>query len=313
MALQYVLHRRLTVYLVEKRLIISLLFMLKFYCAEANNFIPFPFQNSIWRYGQYDFNCSGPGNYCGQVVYKFQGDTMLLNKTYQKLYSTNPQGSVYNYSAAIRQDSLNGDLYIVFHSGQCNYSDTLLYSFRWKEIDTLKQCDRILGQSYTLINNIDSLIILGQWRKRINLQSLYNTELIEGIGSTTGLIGPWEGWIGGNLQLECFELNGISIFPNSNCGLNNVSKNICNSFSVSVYPTITNGYIFISIEEKIFISRVNVELISTNGSLIKQALLNIETDDKISFSTVGVSPGVYFLRLAIGEQVLVNKKIIVLP
>lgn len=289
------------------------IFLFSSYSVLSSSVIPFPFLNSTWRYGQYDFSCSGPGNYCGQVIYKFQGDTVLQGKTYHKLFHTEPQDTVFNYAGAIRQDTLNGNLYIIFPSSQCNISDTLLYSFLWNELDTLKQCDKILGQAYSTINNIDSILILGQWRKRINLLGLYNTELIVGIGSTNGLIGPWEGWIGGRLQLECFELNGSAVYPGVNCGVNGVPLNHSNPMSFNIYPAIAQSELFVSIDNNVEIGSLTVELFSINGNLVLSQLINSSHSNTIKFSTSNLTSGIYYLFIKRKMKAVGYKKIIILP
>ena len=279
--------------------------------AFSRSYMPFPLQNSLWSYGVYDGNCTGPWNYCGQVLLRFQGDTVLNNILYQKLY-TSFIGSpvIANYAAAIRQDTVEGNLYIIFATGQCNYSDTLLYSFLWNVTDTLKQCDEILGGLYSTIKSIDSINIAGQWRKRITLQNTYLTELIEGIGSNTGLIGPWNGWIGGEMQLECFELNGVSVYPNSTCGTNSIGNSQFNQSDIIIYPAIVTDLLFIQVDN-IYINSLNVDIINVNGVVTKNIKLNSESANKYSISTINIPQGMYFLRVNSETQNLENKKIII--
>lgn len=103
----------------------------------------------------------------------------------------------------------------MFHDGNCGSSDTILYDFSRENGDTLFQCNEIVGAETTYISSVDSVLVSDSWRKRFNLN--INSSLIEGIGSTGGLIGTWNGWIGGYYSLKCFSLNGTSLFPDTTC------------------------------------------------------------------------------------------------
>src|SRR4051812_5323157 len=107
------------------------------YCSTAisQNYIPFPFQNGQWIYGEYDANCL-PQGYCGPIIYKFQGDTFLLGRSYHKLYAKIWGAGYYTYDSAIRQDSIDGKIYAMLPSN-CNDVDTLLYDFNKNINDTL--------------------------------------------------------------------------------------------------------------------------------------------------------------------------------
>lgn len=270
----------------------------------------FPFDNSTWRYGVYDVNnCSGVGAYCGYVTYEFRGDTLLPNYTYHKLFATDPQNTVFNYVAAIRQDSLTGDLFILYSSGQCNSSDTLLYSFHWSASDTLRQCDRVLGQLYSNILNIDSIFLLGEWKTRINLQSQFNTQLIEDVGSTTGLIGPWEGWIDGNMTLECFQVNGVAIYPSSSCGLNDINNIRGNKEDYIIYPSYANNEIFIKANNGFH--KYVVRFINTDAQIIKWVSFDLDSNDQYKISTMDILNGIYIVQVSTGTTNIFSKPIII--
>lgn len=295
-------------YFFKIKIFICIVFVFTFtMISQGSN--SFPFNNSLWKYGVYDISCSGLGSYCGQIMYEFQGDTVLSNKMYHKLYMTNPQDTLFNYVAAIRQDSLSANLYILYASGQCNNSDTLLYSFRWNISDTLKQCDRILGQIYSNILSIDSILLLGQWKIKINLQSQFNTQLIEDIGSTTGLIGPWEGWIDGNMILECFQLSGVSIYPSSNCGLNNTSNMQETKRDYIIYPTFADKEIII--KTKNVFDKMIVKLINMNAQTLLQMNFNFDSNHEYRISTGDIKNGMYILQLSSGAQNIFSIPIIV--
>lgn len=295
----------------ELKLITTSTFILFNLFMYSQGHISFPFQNGVWKYGMYDASCSGPGSACGTVTYKFQGDTVINSVSYKILLATYPNTSLYYYAAAIREDTVTGKLFIFYPSStQCNGIDTLLYSFIWNMSDTLFQCDRVLGTISQTIDSIDSVLIQGQWRIRINLNSAFGTQLIEGLGSTTGLIGPWEGWIGGNLRLECFELNGVPVFPSSNCGTNDVGDINLQKLDYLIYPTLANDIVYVkqnSFNEK----KVDANFFDINGRKVKSIILNFDENLPIEISTCDLQNGVFFISIVSPKDIPVVKTLII--
>lgn len=284
----------------KKTLRIGLCFCIVLLSNSSLAFIPFPFNNAVWKYGRYDFSCPGMGNYCGQIVYKFLGDTTISGRNYNKLYSSSFPDTNYLYTAALRQDSINGNIYIVMANGQCNSADTLLYNFNLSLNDTINQCIYFLGQLYTTIQEIDSVNLGGQWRHRIKLSDNNNSNLIEGIGSTSGLIGPWNGWLGGYLLLECFELNGTAIFPYSSC----FSTSAENPIQEAVMePVINSGKLLLRIPSSQSFS--NAELYSITGQYIS----SLKKEGSFFTCDIEMIPsGMYIIRVSLYGH-LINIKL----
>ena len=70
-----------------------------------------------------------------------------------------------------------------------------------------------------VIHTIDSIFISGTWRKRYQINSF--PDIIEGVGSSSGLLNPlnyaWSGACG--ISLNCYIEQGVSDYFTSNCEL----------------------------------------------------------------------------------------------
>lgn len=267
--------------------------------VNAQSFVPFPFQNAEWIYQRFDFDCSGHICY---DYYKTQGDTILQGKNYNKLYSG------FTFLCGIRQDSVNGKLYMLFPDA-CDNTDTLIYNFNWAREDTIKICPRVSGESYVLIENIDSVQVLGQWRKRINLLNSIGASLIDGIGSTSGIIGPWNGWIGGYENLVCFLINGQGIYPN-NCGINNINFSQ-NPPIFDIYPNVlTNSFqIRFSNNEN---SNIQINIVNIFGEIVKRINLSLNLNlDKYEIDVSDIQSGLYLVSVFSNTNLMYFSKIII--
>ena len=208
----------------KKFLFISLFFLCNSF-ANAQTYHPIPDSNAVWVYGWYDGNCA-PFGFCGNRYYSIHGDTVIGSYTYKKVYGSN-DGLSYGFNHGIRQDPIAKKVYV---NNLCGI-DTLLYDFSQNTGDTLHHCTDITGGGGPIsVNFVDSVFISGAWRKRINPN--INASLIEGIGSTGGLFGPWDGWIGGNYVLKCFSINGIPVYPDTTCNISIGIKSNVNSSEI---------------------------------------------------------------------------------
>lgn len=304
----------------KKHLLISL-FVLHYAFATAQAYIyhPLPDSNAVWIYGSYDSQCTGPYNLCPYRYYIVQGDTVIGNHSYKKVFSSS-DGITYNYyEGAFRQDLIARKVYanIPYKCGSfsVNGIDTLLYDFNQQAGDTLKQCIDIVGGSGPyIISSVDSVLIAGSWHRRINILNSYFTSLIEGIGSTSGFFCAWDGWIGGNCFLACFSLNnGISVFPDTTCNLY-TGINFNNNFSTidfKVFPNpISNiGTININIHKATNGKFILYDLLRGSCKTVFLGKLNIGNND-IDFDSSCFTSGLYILQFMDEKDVSMNKKLI---
>ncbi len=215
--------------------------------GQTSVYHPFPDSNAIWNISAQGCcwtDCPPPpatnpvlDDY--NFSYSISGDTIINSVAYHKLYKS---GSVHthcnfgnyidywnsfnDYCGAIRQDTF---LRKVYFSGSSS-SECLLYDFTSTIGDTIDRCD-----CPATVTSIDSILIGSNYRKRFNLGQY---SIIEGIGSTSGLLEPlcpFEYY--GNLV--CFSENEQTLYPDTTitCALLTTVKNISSPISKgTIFP-----------------------------------------------------------------------------
>lgn len=250
------------------------------------------------------------------TIYGFQGDTLIGNLSWNKLYSTKDSLFLSNlsYIGLIRSEN-----------------DRIFYLDTLNQIDTLYDFNLNIGDSvlYNFYGNypekisliqIDSIVINAQFYKRfkfaepveINSFDVLSEIWIEGIGSIHGPVFPnlprkfSQEWPD-SVILTCSFSNNQPVWQNpsyNNCYLdivlnaNNESKNICD-----IYPNPFNDKIFITGGNK-----NNYELVIING--IGQELIR----KKLSSETESVDlsifkDGIYFFIMESYENRFTRKMI----
>ncbi len=201
--------------------------------AQATYF-SFPDSNAVWTEQAqgccYNY-CPPPPNPNPVLLdlsfsYYIQGDTIINGAACHKIYQSgithehcnfgnyiNNWGVINNiYTGAYRQDITLKKVLFIYpgDTTQC-----LLYDFNLNVGDTINYgCNNWGGCFIITVTSIDSILIGNTYRKRFNLSNFPSYSLIEGIGSTSGLlepICPFE-YFG---TLICFSQNGQSIYPDT--------------------------------------------------------------------------------------------------
>jgi hypothetical protein len=231
--------------------------------SQFNIYHPLPAENAIWRE---TFNGSYTSS-CSDYQYIITGDTIIDSLIYHKIQKSGVEYYVdqwgwctgiieyyFNYyEGAYRNDSVNKKVY--FHK---NSVDTLLYDFNLNVGDTLPTTYTNWGPD-NYIETIDSILIGSNFHKRFGIASFYEpgyvyVHLIEGIGSTFGLLGiiqvPFEFGSG----LLCFIQDGLTLYPDTNyiCDLiTDLGPELSNYFSIQINPNPFSKYAKISINGQI--------------------------------------------------------------
>ncbi len=270
----------------------TFVFLINF--GYGQDYVQFPLPNAEWIFGVYDYSCGPPTYFCGYYYVKVEGDTLIGDFNYKKVLETGTNGLDYSYKAAIRQDTLTGKVYV--NMPQCEGIDTLLYDFNLQQGDTLFQCSEILGGSPEefFVNYVDSILINGELYKQLHLDMGENVKLIEGIGSTGGLLGPWNGWIGGNYYLHCFLIDGIPVYPDTSCILTNVNTIMIQpEMNVSIYPNPVSGDIVtFEFENTQYHSKMELKCYDLLGELVHSEKV-YQQQGMSRVSTSGWPPGMY--------------------
>ena len=196
-------------------------------CAFAQN--DYFANDPIWRQSSL---CNGGGGVGGSCIsdktynYVLAGDTVANGYTYKKVMRQGtetlywqggnpPPPPIYTgtiqfgpeFVAYLRQDGLTirelqvdiGMEYLV-HDFNLNTGDTLPWS------TTNWNTDITVGA-------IDSIQVGTEWRKRFALVNSWAPYLIEGIGSSHGLLEPVSNFFDCGYALECFGLGAVGYYP----------------------------------------------------------------------------------------------------
>jgi hypothetical protein len=175
-------------------------------------YVPFPSDRTDWRIGV----C---GLVCDTSRIWVRGDTTLNGMTYHKAYMTGDtvrfpaQGA--QYMGGVREDSMRR----VFILRPGLSRELLLYDFDAIAGDTLL----VSGWTDTLrahavVSSVDSVLVDGAYRRRINLVGGPAESWIDGIGSTRHVLFPEADQLVTEFEarLFCFRVNGRQVYGD-NC------------------------------------------------------------------------------------------------
>jgi len=186
----------------------------------------FPVSNAFWTEfsGGYQCNC------CAEYSNILAGDTLVNGQIYHKIhthgahYLTSPGGDcthIFSYlidfpNGAFREDTLARKLYYL---PQGAHSDTLLYDFDLQLGDTLPETyTNSAFSGFKVVSAIDSIAIGNEFHRRFAISTEYAMDyvhLIEGIGSTFGLIAFLDPPFEFGTSLACFSRNGFTVYPDT--------------------------------------------------------------------------------------------------
>lgn len=282
--------------------------------AQTSIYHTFPDSNAVWNqhagYLVQNIPVQEPHNLF------YSGDTIVSTFTYKRLLSTGYRynqwpgnGCCYYYnkpSGFIRQDTAQRKVYYY------NSYETLLYDFNLSVGDTLPGSLINDSLSGNYVSSIDSVLVGSDYRKLFHISVLGSTnawdsnyvQLIEGIGSTFGLLSPLMPPFENGTSLTCFILNDTVLYPSptSNCNLTiGVDENDELQRTVSAYPNPSTGIFTVNFPEKFQYSIYDVF-----GTEI------VHSDDPNQSITLDLSAqpkGIYFF-IGISEEKMVSRKII---
>ena len=246
-------------------------------------------------------------------------DTILNTKTYKKVYSQGIGFLVWNGSGSpppncppdtitvinsvpdyfIRSDQKIW--YIIFPNDSIEY---LLYDFNLNIGDTIPQTIINL-QNNIYVTNIDSFFTPNGYYKIFNLSSGF--DLIEGIGSTFGLIEPMSIFIESSSELLCFSINNTSYYPSSglNCEVITNIKEVESDFIISVFPNPFTDHLIINKKIK---DKLRFKIYNSEGKLVEEQFIDSEKR-QIKLKT-DVNPGFYFYSVTDEKGKTKNGKLV---
>ncbi len=254
------------------------------YCeGQFNTYHPFPSSNARW--GE-EFEGYNNAWYSQYYNYYLRGDTVVNGKTYFKLNQSGgyefggPPYSIlwqsYDYLVCLlREDTAAKRIYASFKPN-LGTKDTLLYDFNLNIGDTLPPTYNNNMGFKNYVKAIDSLLIGTHYRKQFIItnvvDSLYwEDSIIEGIGSTQGLLTPILMQFGeAETWLLCFKENDITVYPSLNDSCQDFILNIPNIIKAetnfTIYPNPGNGVF--TLQSSVVSGKLSVEVYNVLGEKV---------------------------------------------
>lgn len=288
--------------------------------TKAQNYVPFPDSNCVWNVGWFSNNSNRV---------KIQGDSVHNNLQYKKYYisyDTSFVNAQYTYMALVRQDLLSKRVFGI--PGGSN-QEKLMYDFSLNVNDTITVSS--LGFTSGLPPRVkvvakDSILIAGQFRKRLTLTSGYSWSAgllyerwIEGVGSDYGvflnglcsyLVFDWC-----YPKLNCQTVNGQLVYgSNGNCflqpcgtGVGNAETSMETATEVVIYPNPGKGLFTVSLPYQKRSNEFRLAIYDIMGSQIRNLI--VHSDTKVDLSDL--ADGIYLLKVftSHGQEIYRSKLI----
>jgi hypothetical protein len=296
--------------------VIAILFSLS---ANCQTYLPLPIVNAEWdcSYWAGWWNATNDhGNTTYRYTYLSNGDTVINGVTYSKIiensqisdywvypsftYDTIFPESGYFYIGGLRNDSINK---VVYFLERDSLIEKTVYDFNLHNGDTIPDNWINYGSlpnSNLVVDSIDSISLNGVFHRIYYLNDFTGAyaaaQLIEGIGSSTGFLNPLTTcWVDCNTNLDCFSINGQSIYPNQGNYCNPLLISKVNLSVITAFPNPNTGTFKLNgIEEESLIS-----IYDFSGRLIQEEhyLPNQVIEIRSAFS------GVYFIEIKNGNRI----------
>ncbi len=293
-----------------KKLVLFLLLLSGLSSKSQTSFYhPFPDSNAVWNMSVYlGGGCFFPFvNLSEDYSYILSGDTIINTITYHKInipFVQFDSCSIHTsgYKGSIRQDTIVKKVYYIYPN---DTSEQLLYDFNLQIGDTIEGIIKSLVPPHDTVISIDSILIGTSYRKRWFINPFYSVYIIEGIGSTYGLIEPSPG-LGAtdfaDCSIVCFSQNGQTLYPDTttSCEVILDVKNISeNNFSVSVSPNPFHSSATFMIKGDRVIRNVELKIYNVFGEYVSTKKINGES---AIIDRKNLADGIYFYQLVMENE-----------
>ncbi|MEX2380295.1 MAG: T9SS type A sorting domain-containing protein [Vicingaceae bacterium] len=246
---------------------------------RAQSYVPFPEKNAVWTEFEIWIDPHPKDNStCTDIIYETNGDTIINNTRYIKLYRT--------MTTFIYQFSRCSNIYSIlfppsynklygFYRNDTNqmkvyfwdlYSsnERLLYDYDINVNDTINQ-NLIQGTKKVWVDSIVNQTFSNNNRRVYYLSN--KSVMIEGIGYTSGLIR--QGRVAdAHDHLACMQLNSVSIFSQYT-GCQNIITSIQKKEEedfINIYPNPTEGFVQLSTTAKL----QTIEVYNLQGQKVQE-------------------------------------------
>ena len=284
--------------------------------VSEQDYKPFPTSNAMWRESSGGFQGG-----CEEYQYLITGDIIINGLTYHKLqksgirYPAAAWGScthdfewpINYYAGCFRNDIAAQKVYYIDPGKD---TERVIYDFSLSVGDTIPELPEDFYNPNNTIKSIDSIEIGGRYHKRFKIDNncwdVYTLYIIEGIGSTYGLLSstlcPFESMY----ELICFSINEETIYPYAGYDCKPAIYNAIEDYNksmINLYPNPTTGELRIESGEL----RINsVEIFDVFGRKQK-TILHSPFSILHSIDISHLSNGIYFLKIHTESGIVVKK------
>lgn len=283
--------------------------------AQTNIYHQFPDSGVTWNFFE-TAPCWAPGQYTYDYSIVMDGDTLINGMLYHKLSTPckiqNTLGMCFpavgdsviavGYVGAIREDTVSRKVYY-FDGGV----ERLLYDFNMQIGDTVQGLMYSFGSTTDTVISIDSILIGSSYHKRWHINSCYGVWLIEGIGSTHGLVRQLPGCQlnGPHASLVCVNQNGNVIYQTSGgpCETITSLKEEGSNTTYKVFPNPSASDFTVEFDNA---DMHILEILDLSGKRIHIYQLNSSN----SFHVPALTAGSYILRFIRNDGKIINSRFI---
>ena len=284
--------------------------------AQTPVYHPFPESNASWNISYEQNMCPFGGNSTEYYSITYSGDTNINGQQYHKLNIPYviaeftggcTQHHFPGYAGAIRQDIPNKKVFIV---PPASTVEQLLYDFTMEVGDTLKgYLNREWMSQGDVVLDIDSVLVGDTYRKRWNINPCYGIYLIEGVGSTYGLLEASPGCVTDfpGIMIDCFKEDGQTLYPETvgECELiTSIPEQNFIFDKVHVFPNPAPGTFTVEFDRPLDIKEI--QLTNMMGVIVYQK--NIQMQSRIEIS--GMHDGIYLLNIISTTNQILSQKVI---
>jgi len=280
---------------------------------QTGYYYHFPDSNAVWNFHNNRFCTGGPYDYYYSVT--MPGDTLINSKDYHKLsvfYAT-PNGvgtcaaGLVGYQGSVREDTTLRMVFFIPPSGSV---EELLYDFNMQVGDTMRgYLTKFVPMGYRdYVQSIDSIMVGNSYRKRWHVNSSYSIDLIEGIGTTYGLVmqSPGEQGDGHFWYLDCFQQNGQAMYPDTinNCQQITAINSINKFFGVSIFPNPAGQLLNVELSREAWLAMASLPRQMQNSDSREIKIFNLLGNEVLRTSYISPRTSIDISKLSAGVYIL---------
>jgi len=232
------------------------------------------------------------------------GDTVIEGNIYKRTLRSGSTSGVWQGPLPASPDCINYLTYgpelstPIRQEGRALYvwngdADELLFDFDLEVGDMLPTSFNNYDESMEVMD-LDSIQLNGEWRRVYTVNGGWAQTIVEGIGSDRGLFEPIGAILECGHNLECFSINGESVYPGPEC---NIVMAIAGSEEQRIDIRFDAASALLTVVMPGGPAAVPVDVLDVNGRLCLQARLNAN-GGQIDLTTL--ASGTYLVR--IGER-----------